>query len=759
MRKKLIFMLVLLIAMFTLFCLSASAAYYEPDGGSATENLFSSGCNRTIYLNAYDQNGTKLKSVTYNTKRGEDALISFSLYGYDLIQFSNNQGLWETCKLTSMSGNGGGDSAYVQIRYYFRTAASKSSMTIDCIFRKASSPKLVVRQLKQNSSGYWWAAHTEDRGTINYRSYVTASAISQSGYSLRSGDYSSFSGTMGYSWCKTYSAQISLTYSWHDMGNFDEASSYSESSDGKLDYCSNRVLYIDFHYLPNSYTISYNANGGSGAPAAQTVKHDYYIALSSTKPTRAGYIFKGWGTSASDTTPDYQPGNGITGSGNLTLYAIWLIDVYDFSVSDLSVTPNAVYKNETVIISVRADNWDRDDSYSNIAVQFYIDGGLKSTQYINLSAYGGAVLTYSVNVGTTTGNHTATVRINWSGKGNEDNATNNEVSTTYTVKEVTYDFGIDYVPGNALYKEGMDVITTYTVTNDGEFDLIPSQNLNANFRVYYYLDGVKTQLCFKGRSAIVIPAGKSNIIYFKWSVPDNFAGTTVYLECTLVSSGINETNKNNNSVTFNTVIAAKSFSQTPNTQYETQAPSTYIGIGTPTATVGSASWKEYEYVNGAFVLKEYGIRLSVENPVISPSELCSTAVLENGVWKIKSGYGVTISYTPGITTLSGCSSPSSNTYTPVQEILVRFPEYDYTTTQGSYCTLECVDGTWCFVKNTDADGEERIHYIPVWVEDGNYTVIVCATEIWTPAGMISAIRKAGSINIEGSIYDDYYVGG
>ena len=481
--------------------------------------------------------------------------------------------------------------------------------------------------------------------------------------------------------------------------------------------------------------------------------------MSSTKPTRAGYIFKGWGTSASDTTPDYQPGNGITGSGNLTLYAIWLIDVYDFSVSQLSVTPNEVFKNETVTISVRADNWDRDDAYNNIVVQFYIDGTLKSTQYVNLTAYGGAVLTYTVNVGTTVGTHTAMVRINWSGRSSEDSSTNNEVSTTYTVKEVVYDFGIDYVPGNASYKEGMDVMTTYTVTNDGEYDLLPDQNLNANFKVSYESNGVTTQICFKGKSAIVIPAGKSNIIYFKWTVPDGLAGTVVKVECTLVSGSINETNKSNNTVTFNTTIASASSSQTPNTRYETQAPSSYTGLSTPSTTTGSASWKEYQYVNGAFVLKEYGIRVSVESPSVDPSEVCNTAVYVNGAWTIKSGYGVTVSYTPTITSLSGYTMPSSNYYTAVQEITVRFPEYDYATTQGKYCTLEYVNGTWCFVENINADGDERVHYIPVWVEDGSYIMLVTAAEVWTPAGMVTAVRRAEVINIDGTIYDDYYIGG
>lgn len=52
------------------------------------------------------------------------------------------------------------------------------------------------------------------------------------------------------------------------------------------------------------YTITYNANGGSGAPGSQTKWHGTTLKLSSTKPTRTGYTFQGWGTSSTDTTPD-----------------------------------------------------------------------------------------------------------------------------------------------------------------------------------------------------------------------------------------------------------------------------------------------------------------------------------------------------------------------------------------------------------------------------------------------------------------------
>ena len=43
----------------------------------------------------------------------------------------------------------------------------------------------------------------------------------------------------------------------------------------------------------DTYTISYNANGGSGVPSSQTKVHGIATKLSSTKPTRTGYKFLG----------------------------------------------------------------------------------------------------------------------------------------------------------------------------------------------------------------------------------------------------------------------------------------------------------------------------------------------------------------------------------------------------------------------------------------------------------------------------------
>lgn len=75
--------------------------------------------------------------------------------------------------------------------------------------------------------------------------------------------------------------------------------------------------------LTSIYTISYNANGGSGAPSNQKKVHGKTLTLSGTKPTRPGHTFLGWGSSSTDTSVDYNAGANYTPNASTTLYAIW----------------------------------------------------------------------------------------------------------------------------------------------------------------------------------------------------------------------------------------------------------------------------------------------------------------------------------------------------------------------------------------------------------------------------------------------------
>lgn len=71
------------------------------------------------------------------------------------------------------------------------------------------------------------------------------------------------------------------------------------------------------------YTLTYNANGGSGAPGADSLIPNVETAISTTVPTRSGYAFRGWNLNSSGTSTWYQPGAKITITSNTTLYAIW----------------------------------------------------------------------------------------------------------------------------------------------------------------------------------------------------------------------------------------------------------------------------------------------------------------------------------------------------------------------------------------------------------------------------------------------------
>ena len=92
---------------------------------------------------------------------------------------------------------------------------------------------------------------------------------------------------------------------------------------------SNVTLYAVWEKI--QYNISYNANGGSGAPSTQSKYHGSTLTLRSAKPTRTGYIFKGWSTSSTATKASYQPGDNYTSNSNATLYAVWEKIQYNIS--------------------------------------------------------------------------------------------------------------------------------------------------------------------------------------------------------------------------------------------------------------------------------------------------------------------------------------------------------------------------------------------------------------------------------------------
>lgn len=81
------------------------------------------------------------------------------------------------------------------------------------------------------------------------------------------------------------------------------------------------------------YGVTFNANGGKGAPATQAKLHNKSLTLSTSKPTRTGYTFQGWSTT-NDSSVEYTSGAtyGKNNNKNVTLYAVWKANNYTYNI-------------------------------------------------------------------------------------------------------------------------------------------------------------------------------------------------------------------------------------------------------------------------------------------------------------------------------------------------------------------------------------------------------------------------------------------
>lgn len=86
---------------------------------------------------------------------------------------------------------------------------------------------------------------------------------------------------------------------------------------------ANAILYA--HWIPNKYTISYNANGGDGSVDSQTADYNSSVTLASGGFNKANYDLDGWATSNTGDVV-YSLSESITMPlGGLSLYAHYTI--------------------------------------------------------------------------------------------------------------------------------------------------------------------------------------------------------------------------------------------------------------------------------------------------------------------------------------------------------------------------------------------------------------------------------------------------
>ena len=125
-------------------------------------------------------------------------------------------------------------------------------------------------------------------------------------------------------------------------GHYWSSTNYGSSSAYNTDFCSDKAhtyMYHNYRFIalsvrlvkdyfvqdetPIKYTLSFDANGGSGSMPTIEIGENESISIPTNTFNREDYKFTGWNTKADGTGTSYTAGTSVTITSNLTLYAQW----------------------------------------------------------------------------------------------------------------------------------------------------------------------------------------------------------------------------------------------------------------------------------------------------------------------------------------------------------------------------------------------------------------------------------------------------
>ena len=181
-------------------------------------------------------------------------------------------------------------------------------------------------EVQPGTRRFVWDAFA-DLGQVTLTSFAVTAKVTEKNFQVNvTGGTGSGSFIQGKSVTIAASAKTGYTFaSWTgttaDTGLLASATSASTT----LTIPSRDVAY-EATYTPNTYTVKFNANGGSGTMAYESFTYDVSKALTANAFTRNGWNFKGWAETATATTAKYTNGQSVKNlatSGTKNLYAVW----------------------------------------------------------------------------------------------------------------------------------------------------------------------------------------------------------------------------------------------------------------------------------------------------------------------------------------------------------------------------------------------------------------------------------------------------
>lgn len=158
----------------------------------------------------------------------------------------------------------------------------------------------------------------------------------------------------------------------HSFNNWYSSAQKKTYQPGKY-YGYNASTTMTAQWVPNTYAVTYNANGGDlGEVENQTKTYGVALTLSTKAPTRTNYNFLGWATSASATTVTYAAGASYTTNAAVTLYAVWELAYVKPRITGFSVArcDSSGVASDTGTYAFVKFNWATDLTVSSINVSW-----------------------------------------------------------------------------------------------------------------------------------------------------------------------------------------------------------------------------------------------------------------------------------------------------------------------------------------------------------------------------------------------------
>ena len=281
--------------------------------------------NYTVTFNANGGSvSTTSKSVTYNSTYGNlptPTRTGYSFKGWYTASSGGSQRQSSTTVTTA-----GNHTLYAQwtpykatIHYYSNGGTAKSGYALDSSNRATANGSLVTTSIPYGTPTNVYDVSTLFSPPTGYHEPLSDTGYYTSGWRINSAT------------ATTYATQQDFN-----------ANNYITTGDATIKFYA--------RWLPNTYTLTFNANGGSVSPTSTTITYNSTYGASGVwpTPTRTNYRFDGWYTSTSGGTRIVES-ETVKVTSNTTLYAHWTALYY----LDLNTYINGV--NNTSEAAITAD--------------------------------------------------------------------------------------------------------------------------------------------------------------------------------------------------------------------------------------------------------------------------------------------------------------------------------------------------------------------------------------------------------------------